>query len=596
MRNVFWFVQISDIHISKFRDLARGPDLQRFCEEYISVINPNLVIVTGDLTDGKTETGIESMQVQEEWIQYENLVKRCSSFSKAKWLDLRGNHDSFDVLNDESENNYYRFLSARRQDARTLGQRKDAYIYQLQLPFGVYSFVGIDTCSKPGLHRPFNFFGFLNKPQIEHLKTIASITKSSNQTIWFGHFPTSLIVHSPPVLRQIMSTSIAYLCGHLHTLFGYCPNMYSRHKTGQLELELGDWKENRIFRVLAVDHDILSFTDAKLGDWPLVIISNPKSNKLYSPVYEPLHLIKTSTHIRLLIFSPSPIKQIVVYIDRHVEGEAFQVWHGYPLYVLEWHPEQYGYGLHYMQVFVLDEAGRNTTVSQTFSVDLTASGFDLLPRMILMLNIYTLGKLIFGLCIFCYCLILTCFRQCTSIYYYFLPGHELQIVAFNSCLLKLWLVARTDVSFYLLVGSVLYLGFGPWFVGRLLTDHLGVVFVWGIFIHGTFIPGALTYFYGIFQFVTFSLPLTIIMGVLLDNRRKYAAKTGVLKYPLVLIPTVLFFIFTVRLAISEFPSAYGIEAFFFGPLRTGNIFLLLAGLWLGSRADLRKVTVSESTL
>ena len=36
-----------------------------------------------------------------------------------------------------------------------------------------------------------------------------------------------------------------YLCGHLHTLAGLVPNMYARHKTGMMELELGDWKDNR---------------------------------------------------------------------------------------------------------------------------------------------------------------------------------------------------------------------------------------------------------------------------------------------------------------------------------------------------------------
>ena len=37
----------------------------------------------------------------------------------------------------------------------------------------------------------------------------------------------------------------AYLCGHLHTLAGLVPNMYARHKNGLLELELGDWRDNR---------------------------------------------------------------------------------------------------------------------------------------------------------------------------------------------------------------------------------------------------------------------------------------------------------------------------------------------------------------
>ena len=37
-----------------------------------------------------------------------------------------------------------------------------------------------------------------------------------------------------------------YLCGHLHTLAGLLTRMYSRHNTGTIELELGDWRDNRL--------------------------------------------------------------------------------------------------------------------------------------------------------------------------------------------------------------------------------------------------------------------------------------------------------------------------------------------------------------
>lgn len=587
MKNVFWMFQISDLHLSKFRDLSRGPDLQKFCDEYIITIDPELVLVTGDLTDAKRATSIESVQVQDEWIQYEKLIKRCRSLGKAKWLDLRGNHDSFDVLSFESDSNFYRFFSGK--NVQSTEEHSGTYLYQHELPFGTYSFVVMDACSKPGLHRPFNFFGYLDDIQIQHLKTLAAVTKSSNQTIWLGHYPTSLIVHDPPVLRQVMSNSIAYLCGHLHTMFGYVPRMYSRHKTGQLELELGDWKENRRFRLLAFDHDLLSFMDAKLGDWPLAVITNPKNNMFYSPRVEPLHLIELSTHIRILAFSPSGIKNVIVNIDDHPKKEASQAKSGHPLYVLGWEPKKYSHGIHSIQVQVLDNAGRNLTISQTFSVDGSEKHFEFLPRFILMLNIYTVAKLTFGILVFLYTLILTSFRQSSCIRHYYLKGSDIQNMAFNSALMKIWLAARSNRSYYILIGSVLYLTFGPWFVGRLLTNELGVVFVWGIIVHGSFIPGGLTFFYGIFQFITFTVPLTLLMGHLLDLRRKNGTRSSVFKHPTILLPTLALFAFTAHLALTEFPNAYGVEALIYGPLRTGNVILVPAALWLASRADLRKI-------
>ena len=55
------------------------------------------------------------------------------------------------------------------------------------------------------------------------------------------------------------------------------------------------------FRVLAVDHDLLSFVDARLGDWPLILVTNPKDAQFLAPHHEPTESIKHSTHIRSVV-------------------------------------------------------------------------------------------------------------------------------------------------------------------------------------------------------------------------------------------------------------------------------------------------------
>ena len=51
------------------------------------------------------------------------------------------------------------------------------------------------------------------------------------------------------------------------------------------------------FRVLVVDNDMLSFTDVRFRDWPIVLITNPKDALFTSPK-EPGHRMKASSHIR----------------------------------------------------------------------------------------------------------------------------------------------------------------------------------------------------------------------------------------------------------------------------------------------------------
>ena len=76
----------------------------------------------------------------------------------------------------------------------------------------------------------------------------------------FAHYPTSCVLTPNSGLKSILGqnpNTLAYLCGHLHTLNGMIPQMYSSQPEGFLELELGDWKDNRyihIFSSLMADH------------------------------------------------------------------------------------------------------------------------------------------------------------------------------------------------------------------------------------------------------------------------------------------------------------------------------------------------------
>ena len=65
--NLFYFIQISDLHISKYRKKYLG-HLRMFLNGTLKMVNPKFVLVTGDLTDAKDERKITSMQIRDEWV------------------------------------------------------------------------------------------------------------------------------------------------------------------------------------------------------------------------------------------------------------------------------------------------------------------------------------------------------------------------------------------------------------------------------------------------------------------------------------------------------------------------------------------------
>jgi predicted MPP superfamily phosphohydrolase len=61
-KNLIHFVQISDLHLSKFRDSSRISDFRLFCAEVVDLVQPKVVIASGDLTDAKDKVSNEMGQ------------------------------------------------------------------------------------------------------------------------------------------------------------------------------------------------------------------------------------------------------------------------------------------------------------------------------------------------------------------------------------------------------------------------------------------------------------------------------------------------------------------------------------------------------
>ncbi|KAJ3036271.1 Transmembrane protein 62 [Rhizophlyctis rosea] len=355
----------------------------------------------------------------DEWIAYHSVLQESGIMERKGgkfYWDQRGNHDCFNLPSFESKKNVFSQLSAVKEEG---------YAYHLRKPFGTYSFIALDACPRYGVSRPFNFFGYLDTADMDFLATELQKAKSHNHTFVMSHYPTATMMFGKTsdgtTFWELSNHISIWLCGHLHRLFaGLGKTMYAYQGTF-LELELADLKVHAVYRVVAVDHDVISFIDLPLeaptlpmlveqdiaanpdvgiskqprleGRSPIVLITNPKDGRYAVPSHEPANSVAQSSYIRVLVWSHKSVKST---FEVNVDGRSHELeaeYHGkgrpwrrlgvdgareeaddedhIPLWVVKWHPSRYDDGQdHWMTITVFDEEGRNGTSQHVqFRVD-----------------------------------------------------------------------------------------------------------------------------------------------------------------------------------------------------------------------------------
>ncbi|KAL6648415.1 hypothetical protein ACP70R_012639 [Stipagrostis hirtigluma subsp. patula] len=392
--DVAWVVQVSDLHISAYHP-DRADDLARYLGDALRAIRPQLLLVTGDITDAKNRRRTTSRQDEYEWITYKKTIDAIvgrGGIDKNRIFDIRGNHDTYGVPYRGGELDFFSTYSVNSQLERL------SIISSILLQGDrSYLFLGIDDTMSVGIRFPANLFGHPTDRRIEAVKSElqywanhsgAPITK-----VVFGHFPMSFTATSENgqryesvFARQSIS---AYLCGHLHAKVS--KQLWRYHEMRKTttnmssfwEWELGDWKDSRLVRILAIDRGAVSFIDHTLKQalQTSILVTYPTDSRSMNMLESRQWSLRND--INVLVFSSQVIRNVSARIfDSHNEFKiveeiplqlvASSSAHK-PLFHAKWNAENYrspSPTRYWLQVFVLDSHGAKTSSEQRpFSVE-----------------------------------------------------------------------------------------------------------------------------------------------------------------------------------------------------------------------------------
>lgn len=302
---VFWFLQISDIHMGE--NLWGGTQdsdyLRWVCTEGWNAIKPAFMVATGDLTDSTNGGVIPAGPFQEEWDEYRSILDPAG-MTPCRYFDLPGNHDHYN----DPGSVFYLSNSVQGEFTHQL-----QHSWTLSYPFGKYHFVGMDTTSGDGMPWPVDNAA-LDEQELSFLVSELEIHQDAALAFVFGHHPISSLTRGKDQFLQVLRDNkvLFYGYGHSHD--------YAESFNGYLHLfllnSLGKGSDKHL-GIIAVDNNGLAYKGFKVNDFPYVLITTPVDtklggNNLYSyPISKNYH----SNPIRALVFDKNAVSEVKFRVD-----------------------------------------------------------------------------------------------------------------------------------------------------------------------------------------------------------------------------------------------------------------------------------------
>ncbi len=353
--HIFWFIQISDTHVSTFFNQTYGDKLYRVATEIADTVDPWFIVTTGDLTDSTDGVVYGTGPHVEEWQEYRGYLEQAG-LTPDFYFDLAGNHDAYG----DGELNYYLAYSYSGVTYRTTQP-----YWALDMPYGRYRFAAAADSANDGQQWWWDNAIFTDWELLELEENLQALG-SSEMTMIFSHHDY-LDVDNNEAFSDLLIREGAtfYAHGHEHDRgIRLGSDDVIRFRIDSL----GQGSDNNL-AVYALDNHCLSQTVVNAEQpWPLAVITAPapaqfsadgESEWQDNPHAPPVSNSCEQAPVRVLLFDllePSNMRF-------RVDSESWQTLLQHPAIPEQWrgsfNTQELAVGIHDLEVEVTGDRTRS---------------------------------------------------------------------------------------------------------------------------------------------------------------------------------------------------------------------------------------------
>ena len=303
---VFWWVQITDTHVDSVY-LGNEDRLVWALYDGIPVVEPAIVVATGDLTDSTNGLIYGFGPYEAEWQEYRSHLDNAG-MTPDFYFDVPGNHDAYNDGDNEL------FLDYGMWGAE-YGTTQPQWLHET--PFGDYLFIGLCTAGNNGRQWPADDERLTAEELAEVEDTLDTYGDTADQILMFGHHDYRNAENHEELdeLFNPYGWPRFYFHGHTHdhhaTLDENGVLVYRINTLGQ------GGSDN--FAVWAVDADAVSVGVFDAEDaWPAIVVTAPVDARLQdaeNPYAPAIPNTCTEAPVRALVFDEASVTAVAFRFD-----------------------------------------------------------------------------------------------------------------------------------------------------------------------------------------------------------------------------------------------------------------------------------------